>query len=34
LGTENLRRAAPLVGLRFLDHVIVAGTTWSSIVSR
>jgi DNA repair protein RadC len=31
--TEKLCEAAPLVGLRFLDHVVVAGTTWSSVLS-
>jgi DNA repair protein RadC len=34
LCTDKLRSAARLVGLRFLDHVIVAGSAWSSVFSR
>lgn len=29
--TEDLRAAAPTVGLRFLDHVIVGGDSWESV---
>lgn len=29
--TERLRAAARVVGLRFLDHIIVAGSDWRSI---
>lgn len=32
--TEKLRSAARLVGLRFLDHVIVAGDRWARINSE
>lgn len=31
--TERLRRAAEETGLRFLDHVIVAGTDWNSVTA-
>lgn len=29
--TEAVRRAADAVGLRFLDHVVVAGTSWRGV---
>ncbi len=32
--TDKLRAAARIVGLRFLDHVIVAGSNWSSLLNR
>ena len=32
--TDTLRTAARIVGLRFLDHVIVAGANWSSVLNR
>lgn len=31
--TDEFRAAARLVGLRFLDHVVVAGQAWSSVPS-
>lgn len=31
--TERLRRACDEVGLRFLDHVIVAGDRWRSVTA-
>ena len=31
--TERLRSAATKVGLRFLDHVVVAGDQWRSITA-
>jgi DNA repair protein RadC len=30
-GTDAIARAADAVGLRFLDHVVVAGTSWRSV---
>jgi DNA repair protein RadC len=32
--TDKLRTAARVVGLRFLDHVIVAGPSWYSLLNR
>jgi len=32
--TDKLCRAAHVVGLRFLDHVIVAGPNWRSLLNR
>jgi DNA repair protein RadC len=31
--TDAMRRAADMVGLRYLDHVVIAGTSWRSVRS-
>jgi DNA repair protein RadC len=30
--TDAVRRAADMVGLRFLDHVVIGGTSWRSVI--